>query len=33
MKIALILAVALSFTTACFTSAYEGKPGVPKNNQ
>ncbi len=33
MKLVLILAVALTFLTACFTSAYEAKPGVPKNNQ
>jgi len=33
MKIVLILAVSLVFLTSCLTSAYESKPGVPKNNQ
>lgn len=33
MKLALILAVAVVFLVSCFTSGYEAKPGVPKNNQ
>lgn len=33
MKLAIILGVALVFLTACLTSAYESKPGVPKKNQ
>jgi len=33
MKIVLILALSLAFITSCLTSAYESKPGVPKNNQ
>lgn len=33
MKITLIIAVSLAFVTSCLTSAYESKPGVPKNNQ
>jgi len=33
MKLALITAVSIVFLTSCLTSAYESKPGVPKNNQ
>lgn len=33
MKLILIIGVSLAFLTACFNSAYEAKPGVPKNNQ
>lgn len=33
MKLLLILAVCVTFLTACLTSAYESKPGVPKKNQ
>lgn len=33
MKLILILAVAVVFTTSCLTSAYESKAGVPKSNQ
>jgi len=33
MKLALILALCVTFVTACLTSAYESKPGVPTNNQ
>lgn len=33
MKLALILTVSVVFTISCFTSAYESKAGVPKNNQ
>lgn len=33
MKLLLIIAVTVTFITACFTSAYESKPGVPKQNQ
>ncbi len=33
MKLALIIGVTIVFITACFTSGYEAKPGVPKNNQ
>ena len=33
MNLALILGVAVVFITSCFTSGYEAKPGVPKNNQ
>lgn len=33
MKLVLIFAVILVFVTSCFTSAYESKPGVPKDNQ
>lgn len=33
MNVALILGVAVVFTVACLTSAYEAKPGVPKKNQ
>ncbi|PXW86978.1 hypothetical protein DFR56_10646 [Pseudogracilibacillus auburnensis] len=33
MKLALIIAVTIAFLTSCLTSAYESKPGVPKNNQ
>ncbi len=33
MKLLLIIGLSLAFLTACFTSAYEAKPGVPKKNQ
>ncbi len=33
MKLALIIAISIAFLTSCLTSAYESKPGVPKNNQ
>lgn len=33
MKLILLLGVTVVFITACLTSAYESKPGVPKNNQ
>ena len=33
MKLVLLAGVILVFITSCFTSAYESKPGVPKNNQ
>lgn len=33
MKLLLIIGVCLMFLSACFTSAYEAKPGVPKKNQ
>lgn len=33
MKLALICALSLAFVTACLTSAYESKPGVPTNKQ
>ncbi len=33
MKLVLILAVSVVFLVSCFTSAYESKAGVPKNNQ
>lgn len=33
MKLALILGVAITFITACFTAGYEAKPGVPKEDQ
>jgi len=29
MKLALILGVAVTFITSCFTAGYEAKPGVP----
>ncbi|MBP1970140.1 hypothetical protein J2Z83_002256 [Virgibacillus natechei] len=33
MNLALIMGVIVVFLTACLTSAYESKPGVPKKNQ
>ena len=33
MKLALIMGVILTFITSFFTSGYEAKPGVPKDNQ
>lgn len=33
MKLALILAVTVTFLVSIFTAGYEGKPGVPKKNQ
>lgn|SRR5690606_38693247 len=33
MKLALILGVCVTFIISMFTSGYEAKPGVPKNNQ
>lgn len=33
MKIVLIVGMIVAFLSACFTSAYEAKPGVPKNDQ
>lgn len=33
MKLALILGVVLVFIVSFFTSGYEAKPGIPKDNQ
>ncbi len=33
MKLALIMGVVITFLVSCFTSGYEAKPGVPRNNQ
>ncbi|MBP2258755.1 hypothetical protein J2Z81_002739 [Virgibacillus campisalis] len=33
MKLALLMGVIVVFTASCLTSAYESKPGIPKNNQ
>lgn len=33
MNLALIVGVMIVFLTACLTSAYEAKPGVPRKNQ
>lgn len=33
MKLALILAVAVTFVVSCFTAGYDAKPGVPKRDQ
>lgn len=33
MKLALILAVSVTFLISCLTSAREAKPGVPVDNQ
>lgn len=33
MKVALIFGVIITFLVSMFTSGYEAKPGVPKNNQ
>lgn len=33
MKLVLIIGVIAAFLAACLTSAYEAKPGVPKDNQ
>ena len=33
MNMVLLIGVVLVFLTACLTSAYEAKPGMPKKNQ
>jgi len=33
MKLALLMGVIVTFVLSFFTSGYESKPGVPKNNQ
>lgn len=33
MKLVLIIGLIVAFLTACLTSAYEAKPGVPKDDQ
>lgn len=33
MKVILIFSAIAVFLVSCFTSAYEAKPGVPKDNQ
>ena len=33
MNLALLAGVIITFLVSCFTSGYEAKAGVPKNNQ
>lgn len=33
MKMALLLGVMVTFIVSCFTSGYDAKPGVPKDDQ